>query len=112
MIRIVLFGKPLRGFYAAGHAGYDRHGRDIICAGVSALTWAAYRSLGHYGIPVRYARAEARGMLCVLASPKDGQEQVCDIVLNTLRLGLLSLSETYPDFVRVNPQDGGGNHDV
>ena len=43
---------------AKGHAGYDKHGHDIICAAVSALLqmgWAGLKlSLIHISEPTRH----------------------------------------------------------
>lgn len=40
MIKVIIFSDSdhsVRGIELKGHSGYDEHGRDIICASVSAL---------------------------------------------------------------------------
>ena len=40
MIKVVVYKSGMRyyGFHVSGHAGYDESGKDIVCAGVSAMT--------------------------------------------------------------------------
>ncbi len=47
MIRVSIFSKDGRitGFSCIGHAGYETEGKDIICAGVSALVINAVNSI-------------------------------------------------------------------
>lgn len=47
MIRVEIRRKPDRcisGFTVTGHADYDEHGKDIVCAGVTAVTFGTVNS--------------------------------------------------------------------
>lgn len=43
-------------FHIIGHAGFSDHGNDIVCAGISALTYALMQTL---------CDAEEKGELCL-----------------------------------------------
>ena len=47
MIRVTLHsrGDQITGFECRGHAGFDRAGRDIVCAAVSVLTTTCVNAL-------------------------------------------------------------------
>ena len=51
-----------RRFYTLvdGHAGYDDAGRDIVCAGVSALTYALAAGLNDCGALLKYESGDGR----------------------------------------------------
>ena len=45
VITVLYNGDNIVGFVAKGHSGYAKHGEDIVCAAVSALTQTAYLGL-------------------------------------------------------------------
>lgn len=87
------------GCHMSGHAGYDEHGYDIVCAAVSVLS--ATTMLGLTKI------ARQQGEFC-------NSEGQCDMVLsgeitqsgqdilNTMLLGLEEISKQYPEFVQIH----------
>lgn len=85
------------GFTAAGHAGAAEHGRDLVCAAVSALTQncaQALRRVASADVRVR----QAPGYLdCRLRSEPSAATET---LFEALRWGLYDLALDHPDFVQ------------
>ena len=102
MIRAALL-RDGRGGYAgytvSGHAGWDEEGRDIVCAAVSALSFACANALES----VCGLRPEARaskGSMTVRLPADAGHD--AQVVLGVFRQGLTDLQEQYPDLIAFN----------
>lgn len=108
-ITIMYEGRNIVGFRAEGHAGYDREGRDIYCAGVSAITGTALIGLQmHLVHPPVYE--EKDGWLSCHLSPSSNIEDIskAQIILSTMEAGLRSLEEASPRYIKVIL--GGAKH--
>lgn len=88
-----------------GHAEYDEHGKDIICAAISVLSQTALLSLvevcGLEEKAIKYSIDEKTGFLDVNL-PKDIEISILEktqIVLNSLVVGINSVIESYPEYV-------------
>ena len=87
------------GFHTTGHAGYDRYGRDIICAAVSALSINAVNSIEALTAD-RFKVEQADGDLKFKLLTKDKPET--QLLLKSFVLGLESIQETYGDrYIRI-----------
>ena len=86
------------GYTVTGHAEYDEHGRDIICAAVSAITLTAAVGLQAYANAEGVYETEA-GRLKVQLS-EDGTEQT-DSILETMVLGLREVERQAPEYVKL-----------
>lgn len=83
----------------SGHANYDEYGRDIVCAGVSALVQAliGWIEENHY-------RAE-----CISIEHKAGEVIIsCEggddiaAVFNMTAIGLMQIADSYGDHVQID----------
>lgn len=85
-------------FQVKGHSGSAPHGKDIICAGVSALTQSALLGLSQYlKRTIRWQAAD--GLLSMeLCNLPDDQTSA---VLETMLLGLQEIAKLEPDYVRI-----------
>ena len=97
-------GSGWQGFRALGHTGYAKHGNDIVCAAVSALTQTAVLGLTEVlAIDCLVQVDENRGsLLCLLPqglSPHDWTQS--QLVLNVLYQGLLATEKEYGKHVSV-----------
>ena len=102
MISVTFFRDQGRfsGFRATGHSGYDRAGRDIVCAAVSILGCTCVNSLESLlGIQV-LVRENREGLLTfdLPALPAD-RTGGAELLMGALHQGLKDLSEAYPDYV-------------
>ena len=87
------------GCHMSGHAGYDEHGYDIVCAAVSVLS--ATTMLGLTKIARQQGEfSNSEGQCDMVLSGKitqSGQD-----ILNTMLLGLEEISKQYPEFVQIH----------
>lgn len=82
-----------------GHANYDEYGKDIVCAGVSALVQAL---IGW--IEENYYRAD-----CISVDTKEGEVIIsCEggkdlaAVFYMASIGLEQIATSYPDHVQID----------
>ncbi len=85
------------GIEISGHAGYAETGKDIVCAGVTALTQTLIRSLEHltrdeieYGIltgkvDIHYRNLSEEGKLLV----------------DSFFIGVCLIADEFPEYVRI-----------
>ena len=95
------------GFYITGHAGYDRYGRDIICAAVSALSINTINSIEQLTTD-RFETKQSEGNLKfkLVTNEAPGTQ----LLLKAFILGLETISETYGDkFIRIIIRKGRCN---
>ncbi len=107
MTRVVFFTRAdggLNGFEADGHSGYARSGSDIVCAAVSALAQAAVGGIERVAnAPAEVIRNDESGYLKLVISDAATDIQLRDsrILLDTLEMALKTISNDYPNNVRV-----------
>ena len=92
------------GFFSKGHAGFGQSGRDIVCAGISAILQTAALGLTQVAsLSAGVEIDEQRGEMTLLLERDLSEEgrRAADIILNTMRLGLLSLREAYPRNLKI-----------
>jgi len=100
------FGQ-LCGFHAGGHAGYMDYGEDIVCAAISALTQAAILGLTDgLGLDVSYSIEDGDISMQLPEGLTQEQYNYAHIILDTMRLGLLSVSESQPGFLVLRDKRG------
>lgn len=97
----------LEGFCVRGHAGYAPAGRDIVCAGVSALVQTAVsalkRFLSRQPTVIRDSR-EDEGACVRLVLPRDLSEEdkrTAGIILQTLEIGMHGIAGSYEKYIEV-----------
>ncbi len=91
------------GFTVKGHSGSAPRGKDIICAAVSAITQSALIGLDEVAnIPNTYTISDGF-IKCELPDNIDeAKAQKAQVILQTMHLGVQSIREQYPEFVRIN----------
>lgn len=86
-----------------GHAGFDEAGKDIVCAAISALSYALEMHLtvreDIYRPEIFRKEEEAR---CVIkARPRFGKELRCHEVFETVMDGMRLIREYYPEHITI-----------
>lgn len=81
-----------------GHAGFGPPGRDIVCAGVSALFQTLIWSIEDVaGDIIEYGLGEGNSFLklekCV--------SEECDLLIRSFFIGINAIQQMYPDFIRL-----------
>lgn len=105
MITITFFAKEIEqevkvnlesvtGFRIEGHAGYAKHGKDIVCAAVSALVMNTMNSIHSFTSDVfDYKEDEKKGMIDFRIVSEPCPET--KLFFKSLILGLQGIQEEY-----------------
>lgn len=85
------------GITIRGHAGYDIHGKDIVCAGESAIACA----LGEYLIANKDHCTDLDivvedGYIAISVTPNTDFEARCESAFEVARCGLAAIEKDYP----------------
>jgi uncharacterized protein YsxB (DUF464 family) len=105
MIQVRAKRHPLGGYKSLeilGHAKYAEYGKDIVCAGVSALAETAILGLEHVAC-IKPIVKKRQGYF-VLKLPDNMQiEELTKaaIILETIFLGLIDISKSYPSNIQI-----------
>lgn len=105
MIRVTLkydTNNQLTGYEMSGHADSAPYGQDLVCAAASTLAIVTENSLDVQG--VRYEAEMNEGYFKLDLAPIDDATEalVAQAVLKTLEVGVNSLTQTYPKFIKAN----------
>lgn len=96
----------IKKYRVEGHANFAEYGQDIVCAAVSALAQTTLLSLAEVcGLKddIKYKIDDNRGFLSV-DLPIDIEQSILEktqIVLETFILGIKSIIESYPEYVKL-----------
>ncbi len=93
-------------YNVTGHSGYGRHGSDIVCSAVSALTQAniigLIKVLGISGVE----HSTRDGMLRCIMPPLDGRgRHEANILLDTMFCALKNIEENYPGNILIYEEE-------
>jgi len=92
-------------FTADGHAEYGVEGEDIVCAAVSSIIQtAALGIIMKAGVQAKLTRDDKKGYF-KLELPNGvtaAQRHDCNVILDTMVLGLGDLAENYSDFIELS----------
>ena len=93
------------GFIVKGHANYDDYGKDIVCAGVSAIAVgglnAVAKALDNDLTKFKVEMSEGYTSLNVLEIEK----QDVQTILETLEIQFKTIEETYSKYIKVIEQE-------
>jgi uncharacterized protein len=107
MIQIDVFriadGK-ISGYQVHGHSGTAPRGRDIVCAGISALAQTALLGIGeHLHRPVDFQIKPSGDLRMKLRGEPDDLTQA---ILETMRLGFVEIARANPNAVHLKDSQG------
>lgn len=86
-------------FSMQGHSGTAPKGRDIVCAGVSALSQTALLGLGRHLHREIDFHIDPSGDLHMKL--REAPDDLSEAILRTMRLGIEEIEKAYPDAVRL-----------
>ncbi|MCR5030809.1 MAG: ribosomal-processing cysteine protease Prp [Selenomonadaceae bacterium] len=86
-------------FSVQGHSGTAPKGRDIVCAGVSALSQTALLGLGRHLHREIDFHIDPSGDLHMKL--REAPDDLSEAILRTMRLGIEEIEKAYPDAVRL-----------
>lgn len=80
----------------SGHAGYAERGKDIICAGVTAIVFALLGYLVNIDGTLQYETEESTGYVCIVSNSVDKRvESAFEMAL----VGLMQLEREHPKYI-------------
>lgn len=88
------------GFLARGHADYEEHGKDIVCAAVSAVLQAARLGLISHAKANVTAR-QVPGELELAWTEDDAERESVRAIVATAELAVEQIARRFPKHVRV-----------
>ena len=99
----------IRGFTVTGHAGFAEKGEDLICAGISAVTFTGLNALIEVAgfEPVYAIDAETAQVECFL--PEDLPEvqfHIAQVILATVRIGFVGIAAENSEYLQVIDERG------
>jgi uncharacterized protein YsxB (DUF464 family) len=104
MIKIRIKPHPSGGYKSmeiSGHAEYAEYGKDIVCAGVSALVETAVLGLENVvGIKPLVNKKQGFFILKLPDSMTEEESKNAAIILETIFLGLEDIAKSYPLNIR------------
>lgn len=112
-IRIEREGGKIRRVFGDGHSLYGPKGKDIVCAGVSAILQTALLGLeAHLPKSRLFARRED-GMLDIKIGRLNMEEEAkASAILETMLLGLKCIEGEHPGYIKIIDGEGGGLYEV
>jgi hypothetical protein len=101
MITVVFYMRDGRycGFHCSGHAGFADKGKDIVCAGVSALVINCANSIDRLTKDrADIEHASDGSVFCMVKQPVSAESE---LLLRSLRMGLVGIYEKYRKYIRI-----------
>ncbi len=96
-VTLLIKNEKRLGFAIKGHANFDQHGYDIVCAAVSILSYTAVNTLDYYEIDFDFFHDDNE-MKVSLENPNEKSE----IILNNFEIGIKTLLTNYNEYVNLN----------
>lgn len=83
---------------ATGHAGYDVEGRDIVCAGFSALVYTLIESIQR--LTNTKIDATVKSGYTKIELPNNISKE-CKLIVESFLLGVEMMAESYPQYIKL-----------
>ncbi|MBQ2178746.1 MAG: ribosomal-processing cysteine protease Prp [Oscillospiraceae bacterium] len=88
-----------------GHAGSGMPGKDIVCAGESAIAQALLQTLGEMEeerkLGMVWTGGPETGNLHIEAAPAEGYRDTVEALFRMMVTGLKLLEDSYPEYIMV-----------
>ena len=85
------------GIKMQGHAGYAENGKDIVCAGITALTQTLIRSMEDLIMDeIKYEISPGRVDIHYRNLSEEGK-----LLVDSFFIGVCSIADEFPDYVRI-----------
>lgn len=96
-VTLLIKNEKRLGFAIKGHANFDQHGYDIVCAAVSILSYTAVNTLDYYEVDFDFFDDENE--MKVSLKNSNGKSE---IILNDFEIGIKTLLTNYNEYVNLN----------
>jgi uncharacterized protein YsxB (DUF464 family) len=103
MIKIIIYKAQkgeIKGFKVTGHAGFNKHGKDIVCSAVSVLAQTTVLGLLKVAeVDLDYKIEEGYLMCNLKDADSDKKRAMCEAILGTMYEGFKSIQESYIKYI-------------
>lgn len=96
-VNVKFMGNDVLSLTVSGHANYDKYGKDIVCAGVSAIVTGGINALESEVENVEIINKENELGVKVINSNEKIQ-----IILNTMLIQLQTIEISYKKYIKIN----------
>ena len=106
MIRITIYkdkssNHEIVGFISQGHAGYDRSGKDIICAATSILIINTINSIEQFTDVEFESSSDEKNAKIKFMITKNKNNKEYLVLLKALELGLTEIARDNPKYISI-----------
>ena len=107
MITVTIYSDENRksyGFEISGHALSDVYGRDLVCAGASAVAFGAVNAIPHVtGITPKIEQGEQGGYLKVTIpeKPDANTDEKLQVLMNTMVTQFYTMTASYSEYIEL-----------
>ena len=95
-VNVTFMGKEVKSLTVSGHANYDKYGKDIVCAGVSAVVTGGINALENQVENIEIINKENMLGVKVINS-----NEYIQIVLNTILIQLETIENSYKKYIKI-----------
>ena len=95
-VNVTFIGKDVKTLIVSGHANYDKYGKDIVCAGVSAVVTGGINALENQIDNIKIINEEN-----LLGVEVVNSNEYIQIVLNTILIQLETIEGSYKKYIKI-----------
>ena len=95
-VNVTFIGKDVKTLIVSGHANYDKYGKDIVCAGVSAVVTGGINALENQVENIEIINEENKLGVKVINS-----NEYIQIVLKTIIIQLETIERSYKKYIKI-----------
>ena len=95
-VNVSFIGKDVKSLTVSGHANYDEYGKDIVCAGVSAVVTGGINALESELANIKIVNEENKLGVVVIEN-----NEVIQVILNTMLIQLETIENSYKKYIKI-----------
>ena len=95
-VNVTFIGNDVKSLTVSGHANYDKYGKDIVCAGVSAVVTGGINALENQVSNIEIISKENELGVKVINS-----NEYIQIVLKTILIQLETIESSYKKYIKI-----------
>lgn len=95
-VNVTFIGNDVKSLTVSGHANYDKYGKDIVCAGVSAVVTGGINALESQVSNIEIISKENELGVKVINS-----NEYIQIVLKTILIQLETIESSYKKYIKI-----------
>ena len=101
-VNVTFIGKEIESLKVSGHANFADYGKDIVCAGVSAVVTGGINALEE-----EIKNIEITSQDNVLGVKVINNNEKIQVILNTILIQLKTIEASYKKYIKIKNEHGG-----